>query len=118
MESQEIILRRAAVVEATQLLNKLSQLAKGATPQRAAQLKQWSDAIVENNKGADSETIRRGIKQIEGKLSEESAAVKVNAPRSTAEIIQDQAQRYKRSHADQKRQDRIYTQTGHLGKEK
>ena len=118
MESQEIILRRSAVAEATQLLNKLSKLAKGATPQRAAQLKQWADALIDNNKSADSETIRRGIKQIEGKLSEESAAVRVNAPRSTAEIIQDQTQRYKRSMADEKRQARIYTQTGHLGKEK
>ena len=114
----EIILRRSAVAEATQLLNKLSKLANGATPQRAAQLKQWSDAIIDNNKSADSETIRRGIKQIEGKLSEESAAVKVNAPRSTAEIIQDQTQRYKRSMAQDRRLDRIYTQTGHLGKEK
>lgn len=118
MESQEIILRRSAVAEATQLLNKLSQLANGATPQRAAQLKQWSDAIIDNNKSADSETIRRGIKQIEGKLSEESAALKVNAPRTQQEIIQDQAARYKRSMAQDRRLDRIYTQTGHLGKEK
>lgn len=118
MESQEIIVRRSAVAEATQLLNKLSQLAKGATPQRAAQLKQWSDAIIDNNKSADSETIRRGIKQIEGKLSEESAAVRVNAPRTQQEIIADQTQRYRRSMADEKRQARIYTQTGHLGKEK
>ena len=118
MESQEIILRRSAVTESTALIQKLSKLANGATPQRAAQLQKWQSALIDNNKGADSATIRRGIKQIEGYLSEESVALKANAPRSTAEIIQDQAQRYKRSHADQKRQDRIYTQTGHLGKEK
>ncbi|MDD2998151.1 MAG: hypothetical protein PHV05_03745 [Candidatus Riflebacteria bacterium] len=118
MESQEIIQRRAAVTESTALIQKLSKLSEGATPQRAAQLKQWADALIDNNKSADSETIRRGIKQIESKLSEESAALKVNAPRSTAEIIQDQTQRYKRSMAQDRRLDRIYTQTGHLGKEK
>ncbi len=116
MEPQEIILRRAAVDESKALIQKLSKLSEGATPSKAAQLKQWSDALVSNNLGADAETIRRGIKQIEGKLSEESAAVRVNAPRTQQEIIADQAQRYKRSHADQKRLDRIYTQTGHLGK--
>ena len=118
MESQEIIQRRAAVTESTALIQKLSKLSEGATPQRAAQLKQWADALIDNNKSADSETIRRGIKQIEGKLSEESAAVRVNAPRTQQEIIADQTQRYRRSMADEKRQARIYTQTGHLGKEK
>lgn len=116
MESQEIILRRSAVAEATQLLRKLDKLSEGATPQRAAQLRQWSDAIVDNNTSADSETIRRGVQFVESKLSEESAAVRVNAPRTQQELVADQTQRYKRSMADEKRQARIYTQTGHLGK--
>ena len=118
MESQEIILRRSAVVEATQLLNKLSKLANGATPQRAAQLKQWADALIDNNKSADSETIRRGVQFVEEKLTDEAKARKVDAPRTQQEIIADQAARYKRSMAQDRRLDRIYTQTGHLGKEK
>ena len=118
MADQEIIQRRAAVTESTALIQKLSSLSEGATPQRAAQLQKWQSALIDNNRGADAETIRRGVQFVEEKLTEESVALKVNAPRSTAEIIQDQTARYKRSHAIQKRQDRMYTQSGHLGKEK
>lgn len=118
MEPQEVIQRRAAVDESKALVQRLSSMSEGATPEKAAQYKQWFDAIVENNKGADSTVIRAGIKQIEGYLTKEDQAVKANAPRSQQEIIADQTARYKRSMANDRRLDRIYTQTGHLGKEK
>ena len=110
MSDQEIIVRRSAVAESTALIRKLSKLSEGAIPSKAAQLKQWSDALVSNNLGADSTVIRAGIKQIEGYLTKEDQAVKANAPRTTAEIIQDQTQRYKRSMANDRRFDRICTQ--------
>jgi len=120
MTPKETIQTRGAIKAAGVLIRRLDALMKDsrATPQRLAELKSWQESLIANNVEGDADLITRGIAQVEGYLNAEQKAVEAARPRSIADIHAEQAEFYRRAHAQQKRLDKTVTDSGHLSKPK
>jgi len=110
-QDSELKQQRAAIKEAGRLIKRLDAMMRDpfATPARLSELKKWQSDLIDNNLHGDSATITRGVKQVEGYLTDEQRVIEAAKPRSIADIHAEQAEHYRRANAQRKRDDDRFT---------
>ena len=110
-QDSELRQQRAAIKEAGRLIKRLDAMMRDpfATPARLSELKKWQSDLIDNNLHGDSVTITRGVKQVEGYLTDEKKAAEAIQPRPLHDIHKEQAEHYRRANEQRKRDDDRFT---------